>query len=99
MLNGRYDVVIIGSGAGGGTLAHALADTGAEILLLERGDYVPQEPENWDPEAVWKHRRYRADETWLGPDGKPLPHDALERMADAMAFRGPDGGGAGPAGG
>jgi len=68
----RYDIVIIGSGAGGGTLAHALASTGAEVLLLERGDFVPQEPENWDPEAVWKHQRYRADETWLGPDGKPF---------------------------
>ena len=72
MSSGRYDVIIIGSGAGGGTLAHALASTGAEILLLERGDFVPQEPENWDPEAVWKHLRYRADETWLGPDGKPF---------------------------
>ena len=39
----RYDVIIIGTGAGGGTMAHALADSGARILLLERGDYVPRE--------------------------------------------------------
>ena len=38
-----YDVIIIGSGAGGGTMAHALAPTGARILILERGDFVPQE--------------------------------------------------------
>ena len=50
----RYDVVIIGSGAGGGTVAHALAESGASILLVERGGAVPREAENWSPEAVWK---------------------------------------------
>ena len=50
----RFDIVIIGTGAGGGTIAHALSDTGARILILERGDFVPQEEENWSPEAVWK---------------------------------------------
>ena len=50
----QFDVVIIGSGAGGGTMAHALAGSGARILILERGDFVPQEAENWDPAAVWK---------------------------------------------
>jgi choline dehydrogenase-like flavoprotein len=67
-----YDVVIIGSGAGGGTMAYALAETGARILVLERGGYVPREAENWDPEAVWRHLRYRATETWLGADGQPF---------------------------
>ena len=42
----NFDVVIIGSGTGGGTVAHRLAKTGARVLLLERGDFVPQEPEN-----------------------------------------------------
>ena len=40
------DIIIIGSGAGGGTLAYALKDSGARVLLLERGDFLPQEPEN-----------------------------------------------------
>jgi len=66
----RYDIIIIGSGAGGGTLAHALADTPAEILILERGDFIPQEDENWSPEAVWKDLRYRTKETWLDSAGK-----------------------------
>jgi len=66
----RYDVIIIGSGAGGGTLAHALSDTGARILVLERGDYVPAEPENWDPAAVWKDLRYRTTERWLDQQGE-----------------------------
>ena len=52
-----YDIVIIGSGAGGGTMAHALADTGARILVVERGAAVPQEPENWSPQAVWNDLR------------------------------------------
>ena len=61
----RFDIIIIGSGAGGGTMAHALAPTRARILLLERGGFVPQEPENWSPEAVWKDLRYRTTEHWL----------------------------------
>jgi choline dehydrogenase-like flavoprotein len=73
----RYDLIIIGSGAGGGTLAHALAGSGARILVLERGDFVPREHENWDPEAVWKHLRYRIDERWIderGREFRPYTH-------------------------
>jgi choline dehydrogenase-like flavoprotein len=64
----RFDIVIIGSGAGGGTMAHALAGTGASLLLVERGAFVPREPENWDPAAVWKDLRYRTAERWLDED-------------------------------
>lgn len=65
-----YDIVIIGTGAGGGTMAHALADTGARILLIERGDVVPSEDANWSPEAVWKDLRYRTTERWLDERGE-----------------------------
>jgi choline dehydrogenase-like flavoprotein len=65
-----YDLIIIGSGAGGGTLARALADTQARILLIERGDFVPSEPENWNPEAVWKYLRYRTTDRWLDATGE-----------------------------
>jgi choline dehydrogenase-like flavoprotein len=68
-----YDLVIIGSGAGGGTLAYALSQTPARILLVERGDFVPQEDENWNAEAVWKHRRYQTRELWLDADGREFP--------------------------
>ena len=64
------DVVIIGSGAGGGTLARALAPTAARILIVERGDFIPREPENWDPAAVWKELRYRTAERWLDGAGR-----------------------------
>jgi len=69
-VNHHYDIIIIGTGAGGGTIAQALADTSARILIVERGDFVPQEEENWDPEAVWKDLRYRARERWLDERGK-----------------------------
>jgi choline dehydrogenase-like flavoprotein len=66
----RYDIIIIGTGAGGGTMAYALADSGARILVLERGDFVPREEQNWDPEAVWKHLRYRVRERWIDRSGQ-----------------------------
>jgi choline dehydrogenase-like flavoprotein len=66
----HYDVVIIGSGPGGGTMAWRLAQTGKRILLLERGDYLPRERENWDSQAVFIDARYQAKETWYGADGK-----------------------------
>ena len=68
----RFDVVIIGTGAGGGTMLHALAGSGARILAIERGDFVPQEAANWDPAAVWKELRYRATEEWLDQHGQPF---------------------------
>ncbi len=70
----RFDIIIIGSGAGGGTMAHALGGTPARILVVERGEPVPQEAENWDPAAVWKHLRYRTDERWLDERGEFTPY-------------------------
>jgi choline dehydrogenase-like flavoprotein len=71
----RYDVAIIGTGAGGGTLAHALASTGKRILVLERGGFVPRERENWDTRAVNVEGRYGTKETWHDGEGQPLhPH-------------------------
>jgi len=70
-----YDVIIIGSGAGGGTLAYALAPTGKRILLLERDDYVRREKENWETRAVNVDGRYQTREVWRDKAGKPLrPH-------------------------
>jgi choline dehydrogenase-like flavoprotein len=65
----HYDVIIIGTGAGGGTLAYALAPTGKRILVLERGGYLPREKENWDTKAVFTDARYKAQEAWLDKDG------------------------------
>ena len=71
----HYDVIIIGTGAGGGTLAHKLAPSGKKILLLERGGYLPREPENWDSREVFRKERYLDDELWLDKDGASYkPH-------------------------
>ena len=70
-----YDIIIIGTGAGGGTLLHALAPTGKRILVLERGGFVPRELENWDTKAVNLDARYNTKEIWRDKDGQPLhPH-------------------------
>ena len=66
----EYDVIIIGTGAGGGTLAYRLAPTGKRILLLERGDYVPREKQNWDSHAVVVDGRYNITDAWLDKDGQ-----------------------------
>jgi choline dehydrogenase-like flavoprotein len=71
----RYDIAIIGTGAGGGTLAYALASTGKKILILERGDYVPREQANWSTRAVNLEGRYQTKEVWRDADGNALhPH-------------------------
>jgi choline dehydrogenase-like flavoprotein len=71
----HYDVIIIGTGAGGGTLAHRLAPSGKRILLLERGGYLPRELENWDSRAVFGRERYVTEERWYDKHGVAFrPH-------------------------
>ena len=65
-----YDVIIIGTGAGGGTLARHLAPSGKRILLLERGDWLPREPSNWSAHDVFVDNRYVSDDTWYDANGK-----------------------------
>ena len=66
----HFDVVIIGSGAGGGTLACHLAPSGLKLLVLERGDWLPQEPQNWDAAEVFQKNRYVSKDLWLDKHGK-----------------------------
>lgn len=71
----HYDVIIIGSGAGGGTLAYKLAPSGKRILILERGGYVPREKDNWDPKVVNLEAKYNTKDVWHDRDGQELhPH-------------------------
>jgi choline dehydrogenase-like flavoprotein len=60
----HYDLIVIGSGAGGGTLVHKLAPSGKSVLLLERGDWLPREPSNWSAHDVFVDNRYVSDDTW-----------------------------------
>lgn len=68
----HYDFIIIGTGAGGGTLAFKLAQSGKKILILERGSFLPAEKENWDVEQVFQKERYHANEVWYDKAGNEL---------------------------
>ena len=69
-MSNDYDVIIVGSGAGGGTLAYRLARSGLRILILERGDYLKREIENWDSREVFTKARYKTHEKWIDKDGQ-----------------------------
>lgn len=66
----HYDLIVIGSGPGGAALAQRLAPTGKRILMLERGNYLPRERDNWNAQTVFVDARYQATETWYGGDGR-----------------------------
>ena len=66
----HYDVIVIGSGPGGGALAQRLAATGKRILMLERGGYLPRSQANWDSKTVFVDGTYQAPETWYGSKGE-----------------------------
>jgi choline dehydrogenase-like flavoprotein len=67
-----FDVIVIGTGAGGGTLAHTLAPSGKRILLLERGDFLTRELDNWESEPVFVDGKYMSPDTWYDGDGTPF---------------------------
>ncbi len=69
MQDNHFDIIIIGTGAGGGTLAYRLAPSGKRILLLERGDWLTREKDNWNSRAVFIENKYRAAETWYDNEG------------------------------
>lgn len=64
-MTAHYDFIIIGTGMGGGTLAYALRESGASILLLERGGFLPQERQNWEVDAIFREHRYKPAENWI----------------------------------
>jgi choline dehydrogenase-like flavoprotein len=72
MSNNHYDVIIIGTGAGGGTLAHRLAPSGKKILVLERGAFLPREKANWNTVEVFQKDRYHTSEVWYDRDGEEI---------------------------
>jgi choline dehydrogenase-like flavoprotein len=84
----HYDVIVIGSGAGGGTLTHRLAPTGKRVLLLERGDYLPRERDNWDSSAVFVSGKYRAPEFWLDRHDDEFPPEVNYYVGGNTKFYG-----------
>jgi len=88
MMTDDYDVIIVGSGAGGGTLAHRLAPSGKRVLILERGDWLPREPENWDATATFVKNRYVSKDTWYDKDGKAFQPQVHYFVGGATKFYG-----------
>jgi Choline dehydrogenase and related flavoproteins len=84
----HYDVIVIGTGAGGGTIAHRLAPTGKRILLLERGGYLPRERDNWDSTAVFVKGKYRAPEFWYDRHGDQFPPEVNYYVGGNTKFYG-----------
>jgi choline dehydrogenase-like flavoprotein len=83
-----YDIIIIGSGAGGGTLARHLAPSGKNILILERGGWLPREPENWNAEEVFQKNRYVSPDIWHDSKGKPFQPGTYHYVGGATKMYG-----------
>ena len=83
-----YDVIIIGTGAGGGTLARHLAPSGKRILLLERGDWLPREKQNWQAQDVFAENRYISPDTWYDEKGKAFQPQIHYFVGGATKFYG-----------
>ncbi|NCS87514.1 MAG: GMC family oxidoreductase, partial [Ignavibacteria bacterium] len=71
-MENHYDIIIIGTGAGGGTLAYKLAPSGKKIMIIERGSFLPREKENWNTKEVFQHDRYHTKEVWYDKNEKEL---------------------------
>ena len=87
-MTSHYDVVIVGSGAGGATLAQRLAPTGKKILILERGPHLPREAENWSPRAVFIQHRYRTTDSWYDKNGHPFTPNSYYYVGGNTTFYG-----------
>lgn len=72
MAANHYDLIIIGTGAGGGTLAHRMVQSGKKILILERGSFLPREKDNWNTKVVFNSDRYHNPEVWYDKNGNEL---------------------------
>lgn len=68
-ITAAYDIIVIGSGPGGASLAQRLAPTGKRILIMERGEYLPRSERNWNPKTVFVDAAYQANETWTNRAG------------------------------
>jgi choline dehydrogenase-like flavoprotein len=79
-MNQQYDFIIVGTGAGGGTLAYALAPTGAKILLLERGTSIPRNADNWNPQKIYQQGLYQTTENWYDENSKPINPSVYHRL-------------------
>ena len=82
------DVVIVGSGMGGATLAAGLAPSGARIVILERGQVLPDSPDARDARAIFQRGVYRPHETWIDGAGMAFNPGAYYYVGGATKLYG-----------
>ncbi len=83
-----FDVIIIGSGVGGGVTARRLAEKGVRVLVIERGDFVPREPGNWSVETVFFDKKYKAKDAWLDRHGNAFDPGMYYNVGGSTKFYG-----------
>ena len=84
----NHDVIVIGSGVGGGTVARRLAENGVNVLVLERGDWVPREADNWSVASVFHEKKYTAHDTWLDGQGNEFRPNIYYNVGGCTKFYG-----------
>jgi len=88
MIDTKPDVIVIGSGVGGGATARRLAENGVNVLILERGDWVPREPENWNVSSVFFEKKYTAHDSWLDAKGEEFRPSIYYNVGGCTKFYG-----------
>ena len=88
MYDQQFDFIIVGSGAGGATMARQLAPHGFNILVLERGGWLPREKKNWDPTAVAVNGCYETTEKWLNESDEEIKSNAHYNVGGNTKFWG-----------
>ena len=74
-MNETYDIIIIGSGAGGAAAAWSLVRAGRRVLILERGEQLPRDGSTLDVRQVFGEGRFKNSVPWVDRDGRPLHPD------------------------
>ncbi|MPR33170.1 GMC oxidoreductase [Salmonirosea aquatica] len=88
MSDTHYDIIIIGTGAGGGTMLDTLRKSGKRILVLERGTFLPKEKANWDAGEVFQKERYHNAEDFLDDRGEPFQPETSYWVGGSTKFYG-----------
>ena len=67
-----YDIIVVGTGAGGGTITRKLAEAGKKILVLEQGEFTEKESSQLEEVELFKKEDYHAPEQWYDSEGEPF---------------------------
>ena len=80
------DIIIIGSGMGGASLAYGLRGSGKRVLILERGERLADSPEARDAEAIFGRSHFKSDEHWFDAEGQIRKEVSFDELAHHVFF-------------